>query len=151
PLLKRKATRISNVMDSGPLFETMVSRLRSLNGAGLAAPQIGQPVAAVVAEVRKTDVFPDRAESPLLAMANPEIVEMSEEVEIGWEGCFSVPGLMGQVERSKHIRVRFTTPESKSEEEIYSGYLARVIQHEIDHLDAIEFVHRMSNLESLTT
>ena len=84
----------------------MVDRLRELNGAGLAAPQIGASVKVIVVEVRKTDVFPHRPASPLLQMINPVIVEQSDATETGWEGCFSVPGLMGLVPRAEAITVK---------------------------------------------
>ena len=69
----------------------MVAKLRELNGAGLAANQVGEDVAVLVVEVRKTDVFPDRPESPLYVMINPKIVEMDDELVDEWEGCFGVP------------------------------------------------------------
>ena len=120
-------------------------------GAGLAAPQIAAPVKLIVVEVRKTDVFPDRPTSPLLQMINPVVVEQSGTTEIGWEGCFSVPGLMGLVPRAETITVGYTAVDGASVTEQYSGYLARVIQHEIDHLNGVEFVDRMTTMESLTT
>ncbi|MGH3962749.1 MAG: peptide deformylase [Pseudonocardiaceae bacterium] len=150
PRLKAETEAISNVDGVAELLERMVSRLRQLNGAGLAAPQIGAPVVIVI-EVRKTDVFPDRPTSPLLQMINPVIVKNSGKTETGWEGCFSVPGLMGRVPRTDTITVEYTSPEGAEVKQSYSGYVARVIQHEIDHLNSIEFVDRMTSLESLTT
>lgn len=129
----------------------MVSRLRSLNGAGLAAPQVGAPVRVVVVEVRRTDVFPDRPQTPLLQMVNPTIVERSESELLDWEGCFSVPGLMGQIPRAERVTVEYTTADDRQVVEDYTGYVARVIQHEVDHLDGIEFVDRMSSMQTLTT
>jgi peptide deformylase len=151
PRLKQKSEQVRDVAAAGDLLDRMVGRLRALNGAGLAAPQIGELVAAVVVEVRKTDVFPDRPESPLIVMVNPEVVEASEETDEDWEGCFSVPGLMGIVPRHRRITVRFTSPDGARHEETYEGYLARVIQHEVDHLDAIEFVDRMTSMRTLTS
>jgi peptide deformylase len=122
-----------------------------LNGAGLAAPQIGASLKVVVVEVRKTDVFPDRPTSPLLQMINPVITKLAGETEDGWEGCFSVPGIMGLVPRSATVTVEYTTADGAHVSDTYSGYLARVIQHEIDHLEGIEFVDRMTSMESLAT
>jgi len=79
------------------------------------------------------------------------IVEQSGAIEIGWEGCFSVPGLMGLVPRAETITVQYTSAVGADVAEQYSGYVARVIQHEIDHLDGVEFVDRMTSMESLTT
>lgn len=84
-------------------------------------------------------------------MINPAIVELSGTTETGWEGCFSVPGLMGLVPRAETISVQYTAADGIDVTEQYSGYVARVIQHEIDHLGGVEFVDRMTSMESLTT
>jgi len=151
PRLKAVTGAIDDVQEVAGLLARMVDRLRELNGAGLAAPQIGASVKVIVVEVRKTDVFPDRPTSPLLQMINPVIVEQSGITETGWEGCFSVPGFMGLVPRAETITVEYTSAEGTDVRNRYSGYLARVIQHEIDHLNGVEFVGRMASMESLTT
>ncbi|MGH3771913.1 MAG: peptide deformylase [Pseudonocardiaceae bacterium] len=151
PRLKAETRAVDHVDDATEILARMVSRLRELNGAGLAAPQIGASVRVIVVEVRKTDVFPDRPTSPLLQMINPVIVEKSGTTETGWEGCFSVPGFMGLVPRAETVTVEYTTAEGTDVTERYSGYVARVIQHEIDHLNGVEFIDRMTSMESLTT
>ncbi len=151
PRLKAVTDPIDDVRDVAELLARMVDRLRELSGAGLAAPQIGASVRVIVVEVRQTDVFPDRPTSPLMQMINPVIVEQSGTTETGWEGCFSVPGFMGLVPRAETITVEYITAEGDDVTALYSGYVARVIQHEIDHLNGVEFVDRMTSMESLTT
>lgn len=151
PRLKAPTARVENVHDVDDLLTMMVDRLRTLNGAGLAAPQIGASVKVVVVEVRKTDVFPDRPECPLLEMINPVIVDRSETHLIDWEGCFSVPGIMGLVPRAETITVEYLSSSGDRITNEYTGYAARVIQHEVDHLDGVEFVDRMTTMQSLTT
>ena len=151
PRLKAPTAVIEDLGAVTALLERMTQRLRDLNGAGLAAPQVGASVKAVVIEVRKTDVFPDRPTSPLLQMVNPTVVTRSVDIQEGWEGCFSLPGIMGLVDRASWIVVRYLTPDGEPREETHSGYVARVIQHEIDHLDGIEFVDRMATMRSLTS
>lgn len=151
PRLKAETEPVGDVREVADLLAHMVDRVRELNGAGLAAPQIGTPVKVIVVEVRKTDVFPDRPTSALLQMINPVIVEHSGITEVGWEGCFSVPGIMGLVPRAETVTVEYTSASGTDVKEQYSGYVARVIQHEIDHLDGVEFVDRMTSMESLTT
>lgn len=151
PRLKASTTQVDSPDEVAELLTSMVAGLRSLNGAGLAAPQIGESVKVVVVEVRKTDVFPDRPECPLLQMINPVITARSESVLVDWEGCFSVPGLMGLVPRAEMITVEYLDPSGGQVVGEYSGYVARVIQHEVDHLDAVEFVDRMRDMRSLTT
>jgi peptide deformylase len=151
PRLKAPTEAVDAANQAAELLATMVNRLRSLNGAGLAAPQIGASVKVAVIEVRKTDVFPDRPECPLLQMINPVIVARSDANILDWEGCFSVPGLMGAVPRAEAITVKYLSASGDRLVEDYSGYVARVIQHEVDHLDGIEFLDRMTSLQSLTT
>jgi len=151
PRLNQPVHPLAEPTAHGGLFTRMISLLRELNGAGLAAPQIGEPVAAIVIEIRRTNLFPDRPPSPLIAMANPELVDASEEVVDDWEGCFSIPGLMGRVPRHRHIQVRYITPEGQQREDKFSGYMARVIQHELDHLAAVTFIQRIPSMDTLTT
>jgi peptide deformylase len=151
PCLKRPTASVEDTQEVLQLLGAMVDRLRGLNGAGLAAPQIGAAVRVIVVEVRRTDVFPDRPETPLLQMVNPAITEGSGAELVDWEGCFSVPGLMGQVPRAERVTVTYTTPAGRQLTEEYEGYAARVIQHEVDHLDGIEFLDRMPSMETITT
>jgi peptide deformylase len=151
PRLKAPTATVGDPNEISGLLTEMVTRLRALNGAGLAAPQIGAAVRVVVVEVRKTDVFPDRPVSPLLQMINPTIIDKSASDLMGWEGCFSVPGLMGGVPRAQQIILQYMSPDGVAVEEEYSDYVARVIQHEIDHLDGVEFLDRMRSMASLTT
>ena len=151
PDLRRPITPITDFEAAKPVFDRLVSLLQELNGAGLAAPQIGHSVAAIVVEVRKTDLFPDRPESPLYQMANPRVITSSEHTEPGWEGCFSVPGLMGIVYRPREIEVAYHDQDGTNVRATFEGYLARVIQHEIDHLNGLVFLDRMTSMQSLTT
>ncbi|MDQ1250748.1 MAG: peptide deformylase [Actinomycetota bacterium] len=151
PRLKAPTAPVGDAAGAAELVRTMVERLRELNGAGLAAPQIGASVKAAVVEVRRTDVFPDRPTCPLMVMLDPVIVSRSENAVLDWEGCFSVPGIMGLVPRAETITVRYTDPDGREVTAEHHGYVARVVQHELDHLDAVEFVDRMRDMTSLTT
>jgi peptide deformylase len=151
PALRRGAEQVTDFSEIPQLFDRLVSLLRVLNGAGLAAPQMGVARAAIVVEVRKTDVFPDRPESPLMQMVNPTIGRSSEEEDPGWEGCFSLPGLMGIVDRPRSIEVSYREPDGTPRSQAFDGYVARVIQHEIDHLHGITFLDRMTSMQSITT
>lgn len=150
PSLRAIADRHLDITCSRSLCEELVVKLREFNGAGLAASQIGRPEAIVVVEVRKTDLFPDREESPLYVMIKPEITEYIGPVEMGWEGCFSVPGLMAQVERHHSVKVSWTDIEGQAHSETFKGYLARVVQHEVDHLKGLLFTDRM-DVSTLST
>jgi peptide deformylase len=129
----------------------MTETLRRLNGAGLAAPQIGINKRVIVVEVRKTDLFPDRPTSALLQMINPLIKILSDTTELGWEGCFSIPGIMGKVPRATEIEVTYATPEGATHQEKFCGYVARVIQHEVDHLDGVLYLDKVPSRDDLST
>jgi peptide deformylase len=151
PFLKLTCHKVENLSLVREHCQKMVSLLRELKGAGLAAPQIGLLERIIVVEVRKTELFPDRPESPLYVMINPEIVEASLEVEDGWEGCFSVPAMVGLVPRSKKITVKYQSEDGKHHLETFEGYLARVIQHECDHLDGQLYLEKMRDIAHLST
>ena len=131
--------------------DRMVELLRDLKGAGLAAPQVGWSAAAAVIEVRRTAAFRERPESPLIVLINPVVNTMSDEIDVDWEGCFSVPGLMGRVPRPRHVEVTFIDRAGDERVEQFSGYVARVVQHELDHLDNKVFLDRMPSMDTLST
>lgn len=140
-------THINNLQ----LYDKLVFLLRELKGAGLASNQIGVNKRVIVVEVRQTDVFPNRPVSPLYVMINPVLIEESGEIVEDWEGCYSVPGIMGMVPRYEKIKMQYFDANGKKIVETYSGYLARVIMHEYDHLDGTIFLDRMRSMESITT
>jgi peptide deformylase len=150
PRLKAPTTTV-DAADAGDLLTSLVTRLRELSGAGLAAPQIGVSVRAAVIEVRRTDVFPDRPETGLIQMLDPVVVERSAETVLDWEGCFSVPGYLGRVPRAERVTVRYATEAGEAVTQEFTGYPARVVQHEIDHLDGFVYLDRMPDMTSLTT
>jgi len=112
------------------MFETM----RSVNGAGLAAPQIGVDLQVVIFGFSRNDRYPDAPPVPETVLLNPVIEPIGEEVEEGWEGCLSVPGLRGVVPRFARIRYRGVDVLGRPLEREAEGFHARVVQHECDHL-----------------
>ncbi len=124
----------------------MRDTMAHLNGAGLAAPQIGVPLRLVIFGVTRNLRYPDAEEVPDTVLANPIITPIGEDVEEAWEGCLSVPGMRGVVPRFKRVRYRgfdeFGTPIDRSVE----GFHARVVQHECDHLDGILYPMRIRDM-----
>lgn len=133
----------------GDMLETMVDA----NGAGLAAPQVHVPLRVVVfqapgeRDTADSDKF--EASAPLTVLINPEITVIGEARESGWEGCLSVPGMRGLVERPAHIRYRGVDHEGHVIERVAKGFHARVVQHEVDHLDGTLYPQRMGDLKKL--
>ena len=150
PRLRQIAESCTDIPALAPLCDELVTRVRAYKGAGLAASQIGRPERLAVVEVRKTELFPDRPESPLYVMINPQVIAKSEEQELGWEGCFSIPGMMAKVSRSTSIEVTWIDPSGEQHREHFNGYLARVMQQEIDHLNGVLFTDLMDP-STLTT
>ena len=152
PRLRAPVERFAVVAAVADRVDAMVALLREMRGAGLAAPQVGWSAAAAVVEVRKTEAFPARPESPLFVLLNPEIVEsFGGDLVEDWEGCFSVPGLMGRVPRASSVTVRYANRDGQNRTETFEGYVARVVQHELDHLEGKIFLDRMVSMASLST
>ncbi|CAN5727982.1 hypothetical protein BH10CYA1_BH10CYA1_50360 [soil metagenome] len=151
PMLREPTKRVEDFAAAGALCERLVFLLGEINGAGLAANQIGVWERAMVFQVRKTELHPERPETPLYIMINPDILEMSDETVDGWEGCFSVPGYMGLVARAARLTCRWNSPDGAEHIEEFEGWAARVIQHECDHLDGKVYVDRMKSMLNFTT
>ncbi len=127
----------------GDLLDTM----RHLEGAGLAAPQIGVSLRVVVFEVKSNPRYPEAAPIPLTVLVNPVITPLADEMVEDWEGCLSVPGLRGLVPRYRHVRYTGTDPQGQAIDRTVSGFHARVVQHECDHLDGVLYPRRMRDME----
>ena len=130
-------------------IEDMRETMAHLNGAGLAAPQIGAALRVVVFGVQSNPRYPDVEEVPDTVLINPVIDFIGTEMEEGWEGCLSVPGLRGVVPRYRRLRYRGTDERGQPVERTVEGFHARVVQHECDHLDGILYPMRMKDLSRL--
>ena len=146
PVLRRKARPVT---DYGPALQTlvddMVETMRLAPGVGLAAPQVGKSLRLIVVEYPVDDAQEDSPKK-LFVVANPEIKMISEETEAGIEGCLSLPGLQGEVERALELRVTGRTRRDQPIRIKAVGWLARIFQHEIDHLDGIVFTDRATKI-----
>jgi peptide deformylase len=120
--------------------------MAALNGAGLAAPQIGVSQRVVIFGVEKNPRYPDAEEVPFTVLVNPKITLLTREVEEGWEGCLSVPGMRGVVPRYTKLRYTGFDHEGNPVDRVAEGFHARVVQHECDHLDGILYPQRMTDL-----
>ena len=125
------------------LLQDMRDTMAHLNGAGLAAPQIGVGVRVVIFGVSSNPRYPDVEEVPDTVLVNPVITPLSSEMEEGWEGCLSVPGMRGWVPR--HTRLKYAGYDEHGKRFVreVSGFHARVVQHECDHLDGVLYPMRI--------
>jgi peptide deformylase len=144
-ILRHKAHKVN---DFGPdlqaLADDMVETMHQAPGVGLAAPQVDEPVRLIVVEYG--DDEDEKAPAKLYIMANPEITRTSEEKLVGIEGCLSIPGIQGDVERFAAVTVKGVNRHGRPMTVKAQGWLARIFQHEIDHLDGILFVDRAEKL-----
>lgn len=116
------------------LIDDMFETMAHAQGVGLAAPQIGVDLQLVIFGFERNDRYPDAPAVPRTILCNPVIEPLSDEMEDGWEGCLSVPGLRGLVPRYRHIRYSGYDPAGQRIEREAEGFHARVVQHECDHL-----------------
>lgn len=141
-VLRRKAHKITTFdKELHKVIDDMVQTMREAPGVGLAAPQIGLSERLIVVEYEEDD---EKEDSPkrLYVVANPEILKVGEDTELGMEGCLSIPGLVGEVERDLEIIVRGQNRQGKPVKIKARGWLARIFQHEIDHLDGVLYTDR---------
>lgn len=148
PLLWRRAQPI--VAEHEPWLESLLQDLRdtmqALDGAGLAAPQIGESVQVVIFGGAFNPRYPEAPPIPPTVLINPVLTPLSDEMEEGWEGCLSLPGLRGLVPRYRHLRYQGRDEKGALIDRSVSGFHARVVQHECDHLLGILYPMRMRDL-----
>jgi peptide deformylase len=146
PVLRRKAQPITQFNnDLQTLIEDMIETMREAPGVGLAAPQVGLSERLIVVEYPEDDEIEDSPKK-LYVVINPEIKDRSEETELGIEGCLSIPGLHGEVERALSVTVKGRTRHGQPVKIKAKGWTARIFQHEIDHLDGIVFTDRATKV-----
>jgi len=145
PRLLEKAAPLArfDTVELNELLADLRDTMAHLNGAGLAAPQIGVSVRVVIFGVKSNPRYPGIEEVPDTVLINPEIVPLGDELEEGWEGCLSVPGMRGWVPRWRRLRYTGFDQRGNLFEREVEGFHARVVQHECDHLDGILYPMRI--------
>jgi peptide deformylase len=131
------------------LIRDMRETMISVQGAGLAAPQIGVGLRVAIFGFEHNERYPDAEPVPYTELINPVLTPLTTEMEEGWEGCLSVPGLRGQVPRFTRLRYTGFDPDGRPIQREASGFHARVVQHEVDHLDGILYPMRMRDMRLL--
>jgi len=137
-----------NTPELHDLIQNMHDTMEYMSGAGIAAPQIGVSLRVVIFGVGNNPRYPDAEQVPYTVLINPELTPIGDELEEGWEGCLSVPGMRGIVPRYSRLHYtgfdQFGTPIDR----LASGFHARVVQHECDHLDGILYPMRIADLSN---
>jgi peptide deformylase len=148
PSLLQQSIAVSafNTNELDTLIEDMSDTMHAENGAGLAAPQIGINLRVVIFGYENNPRYPDAPDIPSTVLVNPHIKVLSEETDEQWEGCLSVPGMRGIVPRYTHIHYSGFDQFGNAFDREVSGFHARVVQHECDHLDGILYPQRMTDM-----
>lgn len=149
PVLRQVAAPVERFDRSlRELVVDMDDTMRALNGAGIAAPQLGVSLRIVIFEVRENPRYPQVAPVPYTVLINPVLTPLGDEQEEGWEGCLSVPGMRGLVPRFTRLRYRGFGIDGEPLDRSVEGFHARVVQHEVDHLDGILYPQRIADLRN---
>ena len=150
PVLREKSKPVetTGTAELRALISDMKETMAAQNGAGLAAPQIGVSQRVVIFGVTTNPRYPDAEEVPFTVLVNPKLTYLTRDVEQDWEGCLSVPGMRGVVPRYTQLRYTGTDEEGNPIDRVASGFHARVVQHEVDHLDGILYPQRMTDMST---
>lgn len=153
PVLRGVAAPVADPLSPAvqALIDDMLVTVADANGVGIAAPQVFEPLSLFIVASRPSQRYPHATEMEPTTMINPEILWVSDEQEKGWEGCLSIPGLRGLVPRHRRIGVRYLNRAGEVREEEYADFLARVFQHEFDHVQGVVFIDRVESTQELVT
>jgi peptide deformylase len=153
PILRQRSPEIANSQDQtlDRLIADLITTAQATNGVGIAAPQVDCSFRLFIIASRPNLRYPHAPTMEPTAMINPEIMASSGEIELGWEGCLSVPGLRGLVPRDRTIEVKYLTHHGELIQQELTGFVARIFQHELDHLDGILFPDRVLTATNLIT
>ena len=152
-ILRQKSKIITNLIDPeiDILIDDLIATANAANGVGIAAPQVASSVRLFIIASRPSPRYPSAPTMEPTAMINPEIIDRSTQLIQGWEGCLSVPDLRGLVPRHQSIEVKYLTKQGELIQQELTGFIARIFQHELDHLNGILFPDRVQSSQNLIT
>lgn len=153
PLLRATAQPVQKIEDPSlqSLIQDLITTTIDHNGVGIAAPQVAQSLQLIIIASHPTPRYPHAPQMEPTAMINPQIVNYSGEPEKGWEGCLSVPGIRGLVPRYPQIAIEYTDIHGQGCRQELTGFVARIFQHEYDHLQGIVFLDRVESTQEMIT
>lgn len=151
PVIREIATQVEDIKNKRiqKLIDDMIATVIDVDGVGIAAPQVYKPYRIFILASHPTPRYPDAPTMIPTAIINPKIISYSDDKEKDWEGCLSIPGIRAVVPRSRTITVRYTTRDGNVVDTSYEGFVARIFQHEYDHLDGIVFLDRLESTKDI--
>ncbi len=153
PILRQIAQPINQINDGKiqNLIDDLIATMTSANGVGIAAPQVSESQQIIIVASRPTLRYPSAPLMEPTPMINPQIIDHSAATVKGWEGCLSIPGIRGLVPRYEAIEVEYTDQYGKVQKQELTGFVARIFQHEFDHLQGMLFIDRVESTRDLMT
>lgn len=153
PVLRQIAEPIESVHDEWvqQLIDDMIATLTASNGVGLAAPQIGQPYQLLIVASHPNIRYPHAPKMSPTAMVNPKLLNASSEQVKDWEGCLSIPGIRGLVPRHHAVEIEYTDRHGQRQCQTLDGFVARIFQHEFDHLSGLVYLDRLDSVQDIVT
>ena len=149
PILYQRAKEINNIEIESDFISDMKITVADAKGVGLAAPQVYESKRIFIIASKPNVRYPNAPEMKPTAVINPEIIGTSEEIIKDWEGCLSIPGLRGLVPRFKSIKAEYFDENGKKQLSLFDDFIARIFQHEYDHLNGILFLDRIESTKDL--
>ncbi|HBL13961.1 MAG TPA: peptide deformylase [Cyanobacteria bacterium UBA11162] len=153
PILRQQAQRVDNIQDESfqQLIDHLIATATASNGVGIAAPQVSKSYRLLIVASRPNPRYPNAPLMEPTAMINPRILAHSNEMIKGWEGCLSIPGIRGLVPRYQTVEVEYISREGKLHRQELTDFVARIFQHEYDHLEGFVFLDRVETTTDMMT
>lgn len=150
-VLRKKARRVKDIknLEVQKLIKDLMNTVMDVDGVGIAAPQVYKSLRIFIVASHPNPRYPQAPKMKPTAIINPKIIFLSKERAKDWEGCLSIPGIRGLIPRSLKIKVEYTTKEGKQVNKIFRDFVARIFQHEYDHLEGIMFTDRLERSKDL--
>lgn len=153
PVLRASAQRVEHIQHAEvqQLIDHLITTMLEAAGVGIAAPQVGESLQIMVVASRPTLRYPKAPSMEPVAMINPELIQQSGDLVKSWEGCLSIPGIRGQVPRSQTVTIAYTDRHGHKHQQEFTDFVARIVQHEFDHLQGTVFLDRVEDTREIMT
>lgn len=151
PIIRKQAKEVTKIasMEVQTLIDDMIATVKDVDGVGIAAPQVYMSLKAFILASYPNPRYPNAPKMKPKAIINPRITKFSPEKEKDYEGCLSIPGIRGFVPRSTLVEAEYTTRDGKKEKKVFHGFVARIFQHEYDHIQGVVYLDRLESTKDI--
>ncbi len=153
PILRKKAKVVGNVSEPliQQLIDDLIATVNDVDGVGISAPQVYQSIRLFILASHPSPRYPNAPVMKPTAIINPRITSLSKDLARDWEGCLSIPGIRAMIPRSAKVSVEYTTRQGKKIKKDFQDFIARIFQHEFDHLEGLVFLDRLESPKDVVT